>query len=155
MTDRSQQLSFTVGESSKTMLEFALASGRPPEEILRQLDSIGIEWYVTNQGDLSIKAWQIAAENFIPAERVDEIRQGHVIPDDGDALEWVSANLKQLTSEYAGSWIAIKNNAVVAASTNLQELLGQIEAQSIPNPFLTQVPAGPIIWETAYANKDL
>ena len=155
MTDRSQQLSFTVGESSKTMLEFALASGRPPDEILRQLDSIGIEWYVTNQGDLSIKAWQIATENFIPAERVDEIRQGHVIPDDADSLEWVSANLEYLSREYAGSWIAVNDNMVVAASKNLANLLSSIETQQIQNPFLTQVPDGPIIWETAFANEDI
>ena len=155
MTDRRQQLLFPLGETSKMMLEFAVTSGRSPEEILWQLDSIGIEWYVTNQGDLSIKTWQIAAENFVPAESVDDIRRCHVIPDDADSLEWVSANLEYLSRECAGSWIAVNDNMVVAASKNLANLLSSIETQQIQNPFLTQVPDGPIIWETAFANEDI
>lgn len=155
MTDRRQQMSFPVGEASKTILDFAVTSGRPPEEILRQLDLYGIHWYVTDQGDLLIRSWQVAAEDFVPAERVAEVRQGHTIPDDADALEWVSTNLEELTREYAGNWIAVSNNAVAAASINLQELLSRIQAQSVQNPLITRVPETPIIWETAYANEDL
>ena len=149
------QISFPVGGATEENVRSAVTGSRPPEEILNQLDSYGIEWYVTDQGDLLIRSWQVAAEDFVPAERVAEVRQDHTIPDDADALEWVSANLEQLTREYAGNWIAISNNEVVAASTTLQELLSLIEAQSIQNPFLTRVPETPIIWETAYANKDL
>ena len=138
-----------------TILDFAVTSGRPPEEIFRQLDLYGIHWYVTDQGDLLIRSWQVAAEEFVPAEKVAEVRQSQTIPNDADALEWVSTNLEQLTSEYAGSWIAVSNNAVAAASINLQELLSRIQAQSIQNPLITRVPEAPIIWETAYANEDL
>ena len=138
-----------------TILDFAVTSGRPPEEIFRQLDLYGIHWYVTDQGDLLIRSWQVAAEEFVPAEKVAEVRQSQTIPNDADALEWVSTNLEQLTSEYAGSWIAVSNNAVAAASINLHELLSRIQAQSIQNPLITRVPEAPIIWETAYANEDL
>ena len=138
-----------------TILDFAVTSGRPPEEIFRQLDLYGIHWYVTDQGDLLIRSWQVAAEEFVPAEKVAEVRQSQTVPNDADALEWVSTNLEQLTSEYAGSWIAVSNNAVAAASINLQELLSRIQAQSIQNPLITRVPEAPIIWETAYANEDL
>ena len=155
MTDKRQRISVPVGESPKIMIDFAVTSDRPPKEILNQLDSFGIEWYVTDLGNLMIRSWQIAAENFVPAERIAEIRQTHAVPNDADALEWVSAHLEDLNKEYAGNWIAISNNAVVAASTTLQELLSLIEAQNIQNPFLTQVPQGPTIWETAYANEDL
>ncbi|MCH8061385.1 MAG: hypothetical protein IH861_02665 [Chloroflexi bacterium] len=155
MTGRRQQMSFPVVESSKTILDFAVTSGRPPEEVLRQLESYGIEWYVTDQGDLLIRSWQVAAEDFVLAKRVAKVRQGQTIPDDADALEWVSANLGQLTREYAGNWIAVSDNAVAAASITLQELLSLIQAQSIQNPLITRVPETPIIWETAYANKDL
>ena len=138
-----------------TILDFAVTSGRPPEEIFRQLDLYGIHWYVTDQGDLLIRSWQVAAEEFVPAEKVAEVRQSQTVPNDADALEWVSTNLEQLTSEYAGSWIAVSNNAVAAASINLHELLSRIQAQSIQNPLITRVPEAPIIWETAYANEDL
>ena len=138
-----------------TILDFAVTSGRPPEEIFRQLDLYGIHWYVTDQGDLLIRSWQVAAEEFVPAEKVAEVRQSQTVPNDADALEWVSTNLEQLTSEYAGSWIAVSNNAVAAASINLHELLSRIQAQSIQNPIITRVPEAPIIWETAYANEDL
>ena len=138
-----------------TILDFAVTSGRPPEEIFRQLDLYGIHWYVTDQGDLLIRSWQVATEEFVPAEKVAEVRQSQTIPNDADALEWVSTNLEQLTSEYAGSWIAVSNNAVAAASINLHELLSRIQAQSIQNPLITRVPEAPIIWETAYANEDL
>ena len=150
MTDPRPPISFPVGDTLK-ILESTVTSGRPRQEILQQLDSIGVEWYVTDQGSLWVRSWQVAAKDFIPIESVAEVRQGHTIPNDADALEWVSANLEHLTREYAGNWIAVSNNSVAAASTTLQELLCLIEAQSIHDPFLTQVPKGPITWNMAYA----
>ena len=155
MTLSGTQISVSAGGSTEEIVRSAVTGSRSQEEILEQLNSIGIEWYVTDQGHLLIRSWRVAAEDFVPIERVDDIRQGRKVPDESDALEWLSANLEDLNREYAGNWIAISDNAVVAASTTLQRLLSLIDERRIQNPFLTRVPEEPIIWETAYANEDL
>ena len=146
------QTSFPVGGSTKEIVESTVTGSRPAEEILEQLDSYGIEWYLTEKGDLLVKYWQVAAEDLVPVERVGEIREGRDVPDDAAALEWLSAHLEELTRQYAGRWIAISNSQVVASSTDLANLLHDLKVYGVERPFVTEVPEETVVWKTAYAD---
>ena len=74
------------------------------------------------------------------------------MPDDADALEWVSAHLEELTRQYPGKWIAVSNSQVVAFSTNLSDLLRDLAPRGLHRPLLTEVPEEPVVWKTAYAD---
>ena len=133
------------------IVESAVTSGLTPEETLRSLESAGINWYITDQGDLMIRYWQVAAEGFVSPEHVGRIQIGHAAPEEASALDWVSRHLDELRRQYAGQWIAVMEDRVVAIAPNLAGLLDQIHAAGVERPFVTQIPAGPIIWITAYA----
>lgn len=149
--DKPTSTFFRVGGSTKSIIDSTATGSLSPQEILEQLDSYGIEWYVTERDNLLIRYWQVAAEGFVLPERVAEIREGRSIPDEADALEWVSRHLSELQEKYASSWIAIAGNRVVAASTTLSDLLQQLSTLRIDCPFITEVPAEPPVWKTAYA----
>lgn len=143
--------SFAVGGPTKEILESIVTSSLSPEKILERLDSYEIDWYLTDAGDLMIRYWQVGAEDFVPAEHVGRIREGRTIPLEASALEWVSRHLADLKTRYAGQWVAVVDEQVVAASANLPDLLQQLRNAGIEHPFITEIPAGPLVWTTAYA----
>ena len=124
-------------------------SGRS-EDIRQQLDSLGIEWHITESGDLWIRSWQVVGEDFVPRDQVAEIQGSHTPPTQSSDLEWVSRNLPELEATYAGQWIAVDRGKVVAAATDLPSLLQQIAELGVEGPFITQIPSEPVIWTTAY-----
>jgi len=144
------QVSFGVGGATKKILESVVTSGLPPEEILKRLDSYGIQWYVTEKGDLMVRYWQIGAEDFVPVERMARIRESQTVPAEASALEWLSGHLREVKADYADRWIAIIDNEVVADAESLPALLQKVHDARIENPFVTFIPAEPIIWSTAY-----
>ena len=127
----------------------ATAGGRP-EDIIHHLDSIQIDWYLTESGDLMVKSWQVVAEDFVPREQVAQIQGSHPPPTQASDLDWVSRNLPELEAKYAGQWIAVDRRKVVAAATDLPGLLQQIAELRVEGPFITQIPSEPVIWTTAY-----
>lgn len=144
------QVSFGVGGATKKILESIVTSGLPPEEILKRLDSSGIQWYVTEKSDLMIRYWQIGAEDFVPVERIARIRESQTVPAEASALEWLSGHLREVKADYADRWIAIIDNEVVTDAESLPALLQKVHDARIENPFVTFIPAEPIIWSTAY-----
>jgi len=95
--------------------ESVVTSGSPPEEMLDQLDSYGIEWHLTEEGgDLWIKCWQVGAEKFVPAEYVAKLQENRTVNSETTALEWMSKQLPELEKEYSGKWIAVVDNQVAA-----------------------------------------
>lgn len=143
--------SFQVGGATKELVESVVTSSLSPGEILERLDSYGIEWYLTAEGDLMIRYWQVGAEDFVPAEHVGRIREGRMAPQEARVLEWLSSNLAGIRARYAGQWIAVVNDQVAASSWNLPGLLQQVRDSGIERPLITEIPAGPVIWTTAYA----
>lgn len=133
------------------IIESAVTSGLTPEETLRHLESAGIEWYVSDQGDLMIRYWQVAAEGFVSPEHVGRIQMGQAAPKEADSLEWVSRHLDELRRRHAGQWIAVVQDRIMASAPNLAGLLDQLRTAGVEHPFVTQIPAGPITWITAYA----
>lgn len=125
-------------------------SGVRPEDIGQQLDSIGIEWHITETGDLFVKFWQVVAEDFVPRDQVAQIQESHAPPTQASDLEWVSRNLRELEARYAGQWIAVDRGKVVAAATDLPGLLQQTAELGVEGPLITQIPSEPVIWTTAY-----
>lgn len=89
----------------------------------------------------------------MPVEHVAEIRGGKLPPPQADRLEWMSAQLDALRTQYAGKWVVVTDEGVVASAADLGELLSLIETQGVSDPFVTQIPAEPMIWNTAYAHK--
>lgn len=151
MTPKTLQMSFGVGGPTKQIVESIVTSGFPPEEILQQLDSYGIDWYVTERGDLMIRYWQVGAEDFVPIERVATIRESRPVPSDAEALEWLSTHLRDIRARYGGQWIAIVGNTIVSAAPNLPSLLRELHQAGVERPLITEVPAERVIWTTAYA----
>ncbi|MCK4792337.1 MAG: hypothetical protein KAV87_51885 [Desulfobacteraceae bacterium] len=145
--------------STETMknqfVESVGTSGSTPEEMLDQLDSYGIEWHLTEEGDLWIKYWQVGAEKFVPAEYVAKLQGNRTVNNETTALEWMSKQLPELEKEYSGKWIAVVDNQVAAASDNLPDLLQQVQKLAIEHPFITEIPARPLIWATAYAYQGI
>lgn len=143
--------SFAVGTPTKEIIDSIVTGSLPREEILARLNSFGIEWYLTERGDLMIRYWQVGAKDFVPTEHTARIREGQRLPPEASMLEWLSGNLRELEARYAGQWIAGVGNQVVAASSSLPGLLEQLRDLRIESPFITQIPAGPVIWSTTYA----
>ena len=120
-----------------------------PTEFLAALDRIGIESYVTEEGRLMIRYWQIGAEDFVPPEQASIIRTSRPLPDQGDNMDWLSKNLQTIRQEYGGKWVAVYNERIVASSSTLPDLMNQIEEYD--RPLITLIPAGPVIWTFTYA----
>jgi len=140
-----------VGGTAKDIIQSVATSGLSPEEILHQLDSYDIEWYLTQQDDLMIKYWQVGAEGFLSPEQVGTIQTGRAAPPEGDQLEWVSRHLAELRQQYAGRWVAVVGDTVGASAPTLPRLLEQVQELGIERPFVTEIPAGQITWITTYA----
>ncbi|HPC03420.1 MAG TPA: DUF5678 domain-containing protein [Syntrophales bacterium] len=143
----------SVTDVAKIILESTSISSSTPESILKQFDTYGIEWHLTEKGDLFIKSWCIAAENFVPPEYVMELRNISESHSEANSLDWVSKHLSELTENYPGKWIAVKNGLVVADSDNVISLMKQLHDQSIESPFITKIPIQPVVWETTYVYK--
>src|SRR6266508_4652517 len=90
----------TVGDQVKRCLESASTSSLDPEEVIEKLNSMKVEWWITDAGDLFIKYWQLGAEDFMPPEHVARVRSEKMPPPDADKLEWVSSQLGTLREEY-------------------------------------------------------
>ncbi len=135
------------------LAESAVTGSSPQKEMLKHLDKMGIDWHITEEGTLWYRIWQVGAENFAPVEQIAELRQGRNVPNEVDAMEWVSRNLSKLKERYSGKWIAVVNGEVVAASADMSDLMEQVHAKKIEKPFVTQISKEPIVWTTAYANQ--
>ena len=136
------------------ILESAPTSGLSLEEILQRLDSYGVEWYLTEQGDSMMKYWQVGAEGFVSPERIGTIQTGPA-PAEASSLEWVSRHLTELRQQHAGQWVAVVGEQVAAAAPTLPLLLERVGELGIDRPFLTAIPAGPITWITTYYARPL
>jgi len=135
-----------IGKLSQTF-DVVPTSARSPEEILEHLDRIGIEFYGTKTGDLAVKCWKIL-EGFVLEEYAAVIRSSRSMPMEGDRMDWLSENLQFIQQNYAGQWIAIGDNEIVASAPTLPELLSLIA--DIDRPFVTFIPAEPVVWTFAY-----
>jgi len=142
----------SIGTSSRSIIESLVTSGYPIDDILQQLDSAGIEWYVTEQGDLIVRYWQVGAEGLIPPDHVARIRASQPVPAGADALEWLSTNLDDLRRRYGGQWVAIVDHEVIASAQDLAALLAATADMGVQSLFVTQIPAQPITWETAFVD---
>ena len=148
---------YEVMSDSKTIVTSGVSTGpKSPEEalkVLERLDKIGFESFVTQAGDLLIRYWTIGAQGFVTPEHAAVIRSKRPSPEHENVLDWLSKNLADIQPQYAGQWIAIYANAVVAANPSLHELLGQIVG--IDRPFLTFIPKEPVVWKFTYAHQKL
>lgn len=133
----------------KSVIESMSIEAQSPTELLSALDRIGIESYVTEEGHLMIRYWQIGAEDFVPPEQVSIIRTSRHLPDQGDNMDWLSKNLQTIRQEYGGKWVAVYNERIVASSSTLPDLMNQIEEYD--RPLITLIPAEPVIWTFTYA----
>lgn len=136
----------SVGGGATKEIQSVVTGGLPTEDILRQLDSWGVDWYVTEGGDLMMKYWQVGAENFVPPEHVATIRAGRAVPNETRALEWVSRHLAELRQLFGGRWVAVVGNAVAASAPTLPQLLQQVQELGIERPFVTEIPTGQVTW---------
>ncbi len=127
---------FHAASESTELMESVITSGSPPEKILSQLDSYGVEWYLTEKGDLLIKSRQIGERDFVPAEQVAKLRRDRPVNSEANALEWVSNHLEELQRECAGKWIAVVDNQIATFSDNLPDLLKQLRTLAIEQPFI-------------------
>lgn len=133
----------------KGLIKSISTSTEAPEEVLESLQGMGIESYVTEEGDLMIRYWQVGAESFFPPEQAAIIRTKRPSPENSDKLDWLSKNLQRIRAEYVGQWIAIINNEVVASASTLPDLMNQIT--NYGTPFITFIPSEPIVWNFTYA----
>jgi len=133
----------------KSVIESMSIEAQSPTELLSALDRIGIESYVTEEGHLIIRYWQIGAEDFVPPEQASIIRTSRHLPDQGDNMDWLSKNLQTIRQEYGGKWVAVYNERIVASSSTLPDLMNQIEEYD--RPLITLIPAEPVIWTFTYA----
>jgi hypothetical protein len=133
----------------KSVIESMSIEAQSPTELLSALDRIGIESYVTEEGHLMIRYWQIGAEDFVPPEQASIIRTSRHLTDQGDNMDWLSKNLQTIREEYGGKWVAVYNERIVASSSTLPDLMNQIEEYD--RPLITLIPAEPVIWTFTYA----
>lgn len=128
----------------------SIAAGKSPEETLDLLDRYGMQWHLSERGDLLLRSWQVVAEGFVSPEQAVEIRVGREMPEEADYLEWLSSNLEELRRLYAGQWIAIAEGRVIASASSLPELVGIAETAGIERPFVTFISDQEITWDMAY-----
>lgn len=120
------------------------------EQILKALDKFRVEWYVTEEGALMIKYWQVAADDFVPREKAAIIRATRPSPEESDELDWLSKNLENIRQVYGGQWVAVHGNKIVAAAASLPDLM--ILITDLERPFITFIPSDSIVWTFAYAS---
>ena len=132
------------------LIRSTITSARSPEEVLKHLDKYNVESCITEQGDLMIRCWQIAAEGFVPAPQIAHYRTRNPSFSGAESLEWVSKHLSYLRETFGGKWIAVARDEVVASADELPSLMLKIEAIKVENPFVTQIPNEEITWHTLY-----
>src|SRR3989304_6465844 len=98
----------------KSVIESMSIEAQSPTELLSALDRIGIESYVTEEGHLIIRNWQIGAEDFVPPEQASIIRTSRHLPDQGDNMDWLSKNLQTIRQEYGGKGEGVEYERVGA-----------------------------------------
>jgi hypothetical protein len=135
-----------IGELSK-VFDVVSTGANSAEEIMTHLDRIGMEPFVTEKGDLAIKCWQII-EGFVSEEHAAVIRANRSSPAEASEMDWLSENLQSIQERYAGQWIGIEDNEIVASAPTLPELLTLIG--DIDKPFVTFIPAEPVLWTFTY-----
>ena len=140
------------GIADLTIIQSAITSARSPEEVLERLDKYHVDSYITEQGDLMIRCWQIAAEGFVPEPQVARFRTRNPSFSGAESLEWVSKHLSYLRETFGGKWIAVARDEVVASADELPSLMLKIEEIEVENPFVTQIPDEEITWHTLYGN---
>lgn len=155
MTKRYALESRSTQTLPKSYTDSLTTSGSPQEEFLKHLDRLGIEWHISEEGTLWFRYWQIDAKDFVPVERVAQLRKGEKDFREVDMMDWISRHLPELEKQYAGKWIAVFDCEVIAASTSISEVLEEVRALGIENPFVTQIPAQPTVWTTAYAQQGI
>lgn len=156
MTVSSARMSSSVGSPfTKEIVESFSTGSRSPEEVLARLDEFGISWHITDEGDLVIRYWQVVAEDFVPKEHVARIRASRSAPAEADSLEWVSRHMEELKARYGGQWVAIAGGEVVAFSPTVQGLIETLQEAGVQGPFITQIPAEPVVWRSAYGQQVL
>lgn len=122
---------------------------KSPQEVLESLTRVGLDCYVTEAGDLAIKYWQIV-KDFISPEQAAIIRTTQKPQEQTEEIEWLSKNLENIRLDYAGQWIAIYENRIVATATGLPDLMNQ--TSQFDKPFITFISADEIVWNFAYAS---
>ncbi len=55
-------------------------------------------------------------------------------------LDWVSDHADELGEHFAGEWIAVKVDRVVAHGTKLSDVNKQVQEQGIDDPFFLEIP---------------
>ena len=136
--------------SLKNSIVSTSSGAKSPHEVLEALTKFNIDWYVTEKGTLMIRYWQVAAEGFVSPEQAAAIRLARQSPEQSDELDWLSKNLDSIRRDYAGRWVAIYENRIVAASDELPNLMNKIT--QFEKPFITFIPADQIVWTFTYAN---
>jgi hypothetical protein len=104
-----------------------------------------VEWFVASGGDLRVRSWQLAAPE------PDDLRTRHEPAAGTDHLEWLSEHLDDLEREYAGSWVAILDGAVVASAPTLPELLDA--SRDFDRPFITEVVPPPATLKMTFGQQ--
>jgi len=140
---------YEVFENAQGIINSVSTGAMSPNEVIDSLKRLGMESHVTEAGDLMIRCWQIAAENFVSPEQAAIIRQGRSLPEQGDKLDWLSSNLQDIRREYGGQWVAVYGNEIVASALNLSDLMSLIS--EFDKPLVTFIPSEPVIWNFTYA----
>lgn len=130
-------------------------AGKSPEEYLEALEHCGIQSYISAEGTLFIRSWQVFAERFVSPERAVEIRMRQREPEHVANLDWLSSNLEELRRLYAGHWIAIAHGEVIASAPTLPELVEAAEATGVVSPFVTFMAEQETTWDMAYGWQNL
>lgn len=132
----------------------ASTQGATGDEVLDYLDKMKIDWYVSEEGSLVLRYWQIGADTFVPPEKAAIIRSTKSSLEQVDNLDWLNKNLDKIRESHSGKWIAIHKNAIVASGPNMPGVLSQLgQLAGIDKPLITYIPEEPILWTFAYANK--
>jgi len=134
----------------KTYFGSISTGAKNPEEVLEDLNRLGIEWFVTEGGALAIKYWQFY-EGFVHPEQAAIIRSSMPCPEQGEQIDWLSKNLQNIRREFGGQWVAIHENKIATSARSLPELLNKIAR--IDKPLVTFIPAEPVVWNFTYDIK--
>lgn len=65
-------------------------------------------------------------------------------------LDWLGSHLSELKKQYAGQWIAIDRQTVIASAQQLTDLLASLKDRTGTAPFITQVPVEEPSWNTLF-----
>lgn len=60
-------------------------------------------------------------------------------------MAWLQAHMEELTKLHPGEWLAVDGPELVAHAGDLPDLLRQAVEAGHPNPFITAIPAEPIL----------